>query len=224
MLSTLSATLTRDVAMEDPSQYVRFFLTLAAIVDPLLAVPFFISFTQHDNLESRKVLAKAVSLTVFAVLACAVVFGESLLQLIGASLPAFRVGGGLVLLMMSLAMLNAEAGGVRQSQAEAQELSTREVKGVVPIAVPLLAGPGAISTSIIAGDQGGVLHVALLLVCIGAVGLLTWLVLTRAHWIAKRLSLTALNVGTRILGLFVAAMAIQTMADGLRYLFPVLGG
>lgn len=148
--------------MDDSGQYLRFLFTLVAVVDPFLAVTFFLSFTQQQSSQDRMRLAKAVSLTVFAVLTCAALYGGSLLQLIGASLPAFRVGGAL--------------------------------------------------------------HLASLVVCIGLVALMTWLVLAQAQVIAKRLSLTALNVGTRILGLFVAAMAIQTMADGMRSLFPVLNG
>src|SRR5207237_1136539 len=83
----------------------------------------------------------------------------------GASLPAFRVGGGLVLLLMALAMLNAKVGEMRQTRAEAAELESGEVSGVVPLAVPLLAGPGAISTTIIAAQTGGIAHLLALLVC-----------------------------------------------------------
>jgi len=210
--------------MADAAEYLRFLVTLTAVVDPFLGVPFFLAFTQDYSGEARLKLARAVALTVLGVLASSALFGDTLLTLIGASLAAFRVGGGLVLLLMALAMLNAEAGRVRQSPAEADELRSGEVHGVVPLAVPLLAGPGAISTCIIAGEQGGWTHLALVLGCIAMVALLTWFVLSRAHRIAGRLSMTALNVGTRILGLLLAAMAVQTMAEGLRKLFPGLEG
>ena len=134
------------------SEYLRFAATLTAVVDPFLAVPFFLTFTASRSEAERGALARAVALTVFAVLAVAVFVGEGLLVLIGASLPAFRVGGGLVLLLMALAMLNAQAGGVRQTRDEARELETGELSGVVPLAIPLLAGPGAISTTIIAAE------------------------------------------------------------------------
>jgi multiple antibiotic resistance protein len=156
------------------------------------------------------------------VLASATVLGEAVLHLIGASLPAFRVGGGLVLLLMALAMLNAQAGGVRQSQAEAQEFEAGDVSGVVPLAIPLLAGPGAISTSIIAAGRGGLAHQLAIIGCIAIVCVVSWVVLLRAHAIATRLSLTGLNVATRILGLLLAAMAVQTMAEGLKELLPGL--
>lgn len=206
------------------TEYLRFVVTLTAVVDPFLAVPFFLVFTQSRAPEEVRRLARVVALTVFVVLAIAVFIGEAVLGLIGASLPAFRVGGGLVLLLMALAMLNAQAGGVRQSQAEARELEAGEVSGVVPLAMPLLAGPGAISTSIIAAEKGGLAHQAAIVVCIALVCLLSWAVLRRAHQIEARLGTTGLNIATRILGLLLAAMAVQTMADGLKELFPGLAG
>jgi len=205
------------------NEYLRFVVTLTAVVDPFLAVPFFLTVTaSRSEAESRR-LAQVVALSVFLVLAVAAFVGEALLELIGASLPAFRVGGGLVLLLMALAMLNAQAGGVRQSQAEARELEHGELQGVVPLAIPLLAGPGAISTSIIAAEGGGLVHQLVIVLCIAVVCLVSWLTMRAAHRIAARMGTTGLNVATRILGLLLAAMAVQTMAVGLRQLFPGLG-
>lgn len=205
------------------TEYLRFIATLTAVVDPFLAVPFFLAFTSAHTSEASRRLARSVTLTVFVVLASATFFGETLLEYIGASLPSFRVGGGLVLLLMALAMLNAEAGSVRQNVAEANELQAGEVNGVVPLAIPLLAGPGAISTCILAAERGGPVHKVVLVACIALVALVSWLVLSKAHVIERRLSRTSLNVATRILGLLLAAMAVQTMAEGLVYLFPGLG-
>jgi multiple antibiotic resistance protein len=204
------------------ADYLRFFVTLTAVVDPFLAVPFFLTFTASRSESERRRLAQVVAITVFVVLAVAVLVGEALLLFIGASLPAFRVGGGLVLLLMALAMLNAQAGGVRQSQAEAREMQEGELQGVVPLAMPLLAGPGAISTAIIAAEGGSLAHQAMIVLCIAAVCVLSWITLRAAHRIAARMGTTGLNVATRILGLLLAAMAVQTMAVGLKALFPGL--
>jgi len=131
-----------------------------------------------------------------------------------------------VLLLMALSMLNAQAGGVRQSQDEAKELEEgahlADTQGVVPLAVPLLAGPGAISTTIIAAQSGGAAHFGALLVCIVAVCALTWITLRLAGPIGAKMGTTGLNIATRLLGLLLAALAIQTMAEGLRQLFPGL--
>ena len=204
-------------------EYLRFVVTLTATVDPFLAVPFFLTFTSAQGEPERRALARLVALTVFAVLAISTFVGETVLELIGASLPAFRVGGGLVLLLMALAMLNAHVGNIRQTHAEAQEMKQREYTGVVPLAVPLLAGPGAIGTSIMAAQNGVVLHQAVLVACIALLCALVWLVLHLAQSIASRLGTTGLNIASRLLGLLLAAIAIQTMAEGLRVLFPGLG-
>ena len=208
--------------MSAAADYLRFFVTLTAVVDPFLAVPFFLALTAARSADERRRLAQVVALTVFVVLTVSVFVGEALLNFIGASLPAFRVGGGLVLLLMALAMLNAQACGVRQSRAEAEELEARELPGVVPLAMPLLAGPGAISTAIIAAEGGGLAHQGMIVLCIAAVCVIAWITLRAAHRIAARMGTTGLNVATRILGLLLAAMAVQTMAVGLRALFPGL--
>ena len=203
-------------------EYLRFFVTLTAVLDPFLAVPVFLTLTANQSARNRVVLVRIVAITVFAVLTASALLGEAVLTLVGASVAAFRVGGGLVLLLMALAMLHAEAGGVRQSQEEAAQVESGEVSGVVPLAVPLLAGPGAISTTIIAGQQRGGAHLAAIIACIAAVSLLSWLVLRAANAIGNRMGTTGLNIATRLLGLLLAALAIQTMAEGLKDLFPGL--
>jgi len=205
------------------TEYLRFAATLTAVLDPFLAVPIFLALTASHSPRDRVVLVRVVAVTVFIVLAVSALLGDTILTLVGASLAAFRVGGGLVLLLMALAMLNAQAGGVRQSEAEAAELESGELRGVVPLAIPLLAGPGAISTTIIAAEKGaGVAHLSVILGCIAAVSLLTWVVLRAANAIGDRFGTTGLNIATRLLGLLLAALAIQTMAEGLRELFPGL--
>jgi multiple antibiotic resistance protein len=210
------------VSLAGFSEYLRFVVTLTAVLDPFLAVPIFVGVTVGRSAAGRAQLARAVTLTVFLVLAGAALFGETALQLLGTSLAAFRVGGGLVLLLMALAMLSAQVGALRQTEAEAAELEARDVSGVVPLAVPLLAGPGAISTSIIAAQAGGAAHVALIVGCIALVCALLWSMLTLAQAIGRRMGTTGLNIATRILGLLLAAIAIETMAVGLKGLFPGL--
>jgi multiple antibiotic resistance protein len=203
-------------------EYLRFTVTLLAVLDPFLAVPIFLSVTAGRDSRSRNWLVNAVTLTVFAVLAGAAVFGEGLLRLVGASLPAFQVGGGLVLLLMALSMLNAEVGQIRQTPAEAQELESGERFSVVPLAVPLLAGPGSISTSIIAGQAGGAAHLGAILLCIAFVTFVQWIVLRLADRVGARMGTTGLNIATRLLGLLLAALAIEMMAVGLKALLPGL--
>jgi multiple antibiotic resistance protein len=208
--------------LADLREYVRFFVTLVAVLDPFLAVPIYVGATLSRSDGYRRKLAQVVTLTVFAVLAVSAFAGEGLLTIMGASLPAFRVGGGLVLLLMALAMLNAQAGSVRQTEAEAVELEQGQLSGVVPLAIPLLAGPGAISTTIIASEVGGMAHRMAIVGCLALACVLLWVTLRLAHVIALRIGQTGLNIATRLLGLLLAAIAIQTMAEGLKGLFPGL--
>ena len=203
-------------------EYLRYLITLTAVLDPFLAIPIFLSVTAARDEPARRRLANVVTVTVFLVLAGSALGGEAILRLLGASLPAFQVGGGLVLLLMALAMLNAKVGEMRQTRAEAEELEAGEVSGVVPLAVPLLAGPGAISTTIIAAQAGGLVHILGLIVCVALLCGALWWLLRVAHAVGERVSTTALNVATRLLGLILAAIAIETMADGLKVLFPGL--
>jgi multiple antibiotic resistance protein len=208
--------------MQSWQEYLRFVVTLTAVLDPFLAVPIFLTLTASRSAAARVALVRVVAITVFSVLAVSALLGDSILALIGASLAAFRVGGGLVLLLMALAMLSAKPGGLRQSEEEAAELESGKLSGVVPIAVPLLAGPGAISTTVIAAQKGGTAQLAAILGCIAAVSLIIWIVLRAADAIGGRLGTTGLNIATRLLGLLLAALAIQTMAEGLKELFPGL--
>ena len=208
--------------MSGVSEYIRFVVTLTAVLDPFLAVPIFLAASGARDAAARLRLARTVTLTVFAVLAGSALFGEELLRWTGTGLPAFRVGGGLVLLLMALAMLNAQPGAVRQSRAEAEELESGELSGVVPLAVPLLAGPGAISTTIIAAQAGGIVHLGVLVALIALVCALLWTMLRIAHVVEPRMGTTRLNIATRLLGLLLIAIAIQTMAEGLKQLFPGL--
>jgi multiple antibiotic resistance protein len=209
--------------LEGWQSYTRFLVSLIAILDPFIAVPIFLAAMVGRSEEQRARTVKVVTLTVFFVLLSASLIGELLLTFMGGTLASFRVGGGLVLLLMSLAMLNARTGDVRQTQAEAQEIEHGGGAGVVPLAVPLLAGPGSISTVIVASHGGGWGHHALIALCIALACAALWLALKLAGPVGARLGVTGLNIATRLLGLLLAAFAIESMATGLRALFPGLG-
>ncbi|MFZ3036136.1 MAG: MarC family protein [Rugosibacter sp.] len=206
------------------TEYSRFLLSLLAVLDPFMAVPIFLGMCAHRSDTDRRRFAKVISLTVFGVLVGVALAGEAVLRTMGTSLASFRIGGGLVLLMMAFAMLQAKPGDVRQTAAEADALDGAETLGIVPLAVPLLAGPGAISTVMIAVQQGGLLHDVLVIVIIGAVCAVVWLMLRMAVSIGRLMGTAGLNVANRLLGLLLAAIAVESIAIGLKDLFPVLAG
>lgn len=203
--------------------YSRFLIGLIAILDPFIAVPLFLSVTANRSLHERRRTARVVTLTVLTVLIVASVAGEAILKAMGGSLASFRVGGGLVLLLMALAMLNARAGDVRQTAEETNAMEQGGEPGVVPLAIPLLAGPGAISAVIVASHGDGVLHRLAIVGCVVVACAILWFILALAAPVGRRMGTTGLNIATRLLGLLLAAFAIESMAIGLKALFPALG-
>lgn len=209
--------------MEPWAEYTRFVIALLAILDPFLAIPLFLSLTAGRDRRERAHDALAATVTVTAVLLVAAFSGEALLTLMGTSLASFRVGGGIVLLLMALAMLRAEGDAVRHTPADQEAALRKHAVGVVPLGIPILAGPGAISTVIIQMQRGeGGTHAALVTLCILLVGAVVWLMLRLAAPIGRALGTIGLNVANRLLGLILAAIAVEIMASGLRQLFPLL--
>lgn len=206
------------------TEYTRFLIALVAVLDPLFAVPLFLSVAAGRPEIERRRLARDVSLVVLVVLVVAGFAGETILQVAGASFASFRIGGGLVLLLMALAMLNAQPGNVRQTAEEAQELENRDAGGAVPLAVPLLAGPGAISQVILAMQRPGWGHRMAVVGCIVLVCAGLWCVLRLSTRVARAMGTTGMRAVNRLLGLLLVSIAIEAMAAGLKQLFPLLAG
>jgi len=158
------------------------------------------------------------------ILVAAIWGGEAILGFFGISISAFRAGGGLLILMMAIAMLHARQSHARQTPAEADEASEKENIAVVPLAIPLMAGPGAISLVIVDAHQAANWSDRLILSTgIIAVSIMVWLALKLATPIGKKMGATGLNITTRIMGLLLAAIGVQMLASGLAKLLPGLG-
>jgi multiple antibiotic resistance protein len=211
--------------MDYISEYTRFFTALLVILDPFAVIPILLALTQKYTTRQRNRAVNVATLTVFIVLALSAAFGENILTVLGASLPSFRVGGGIILLLMGLSMLRAEPEPMRTTAGEQEAARSSENIAVVPIAIPLLAGPGAISTVIIQmqrpGTENHLLWVILItfLVCV-----IVWAVLRLSSPIGRFLGPIGINVMNRLFGLILTALAVEIMANGLRGLFPTLGG
>lgn len=203
--------------------YIKIFSTLLAIVNPLAVIPIFISLTESSTEHERKHIARTTSITVSVVLIVATLLGKPLLSFFGVSIASFKVGGGILLLLMAIAMMQAKHTYSKQTPEEAEEAEERESFAVVPIAMPLLAGPGAISTVIIYADMSfQPIHIGLIIISILIVALLTWVALNIAAPIRKMLSKTGINIATRLMGLLLAAISVEFIAGGLIQLLPGL--
>lgn len=202
--------------------YVRYAATLFFILDPFAAIPLFLVLTAGREAD-RPRIARTAAVTVALGLIVAAFSGDFVLRLIGASLPAFQAGGGIVLLLMALSMVNAQLSPQQHRPEEAAEAGDRTALGVVPLALPLLVGPGSIGVTIIQmGRGGGPAHAAMVVGTIVVIAGAVWAVLRLADPLGARLGRTGLNILVRIFGLLLAAVAVQIFADGLKGLFPAL--
>ena len=208
----------------DITELVKSALALFAIVDPVGVIPIFLLVTHGYTLAQSHAAARIAALTVLGVLTLFTFVGEPLLMLFGIRLAAFSVAGGLLLLLLALSMVQAHVSPQRQTRDEAVEAEERDAVGVVPLGIPLLAGPGAITNVIVAASaaKGEMLHQVALLIPVALVALSVWLAFRAAPLISRRLGKTGIHVVTRLMGLIIAAISVEMITSGLGKLFPGL--
>jgi multiple antibiotic resistance protein len=209
--------------MLEYNDYLKIFISLIAIVNPLGAIPIYVDLIKGMADQERHRIINVVATTVGLILLASLLFGEAILQFFGITIHSFRVGGGILLLLMAISMLHAKVSAITQTQEEAEESRDKESIAIVPLSIPLLAGPGGISTVVIAGHRAsGMGHYAVIAVEIVVLSLILWTVLRLAPLISKHISATGINISTRIMGLILAAIAVEFIANGLKGLFPAL--
>ncbi len=209
--------------MIDWAYLIKTTIALLAIVNPIGSVPVFISATAGWRKQDRAKTAGMVALSVFIVLTLSAFIGDGMLNFFGISIPSFQVGGGILLMLISISMMHGKQGGTRQTTEEAQSMAEREVIAIVPLSIPLLAGPGAISSMILSAQQQPTFlgHVALV-IPVFIIAVTIWLVLKLSDAISHQLGTIGINIVTRLMGLILAAMAVEFIAHGLTGLFPQL--
>ncbi len=204
--------------------YVKIFVAMMVIVNPLGIIPVFVAMTPYQSRAERMKTARIAAITVAIVLVVSAVLGERVLDVFGISIASFKVGGAILVMTTALAMMQATPAPDKQTPEEAEEAVDKASIAVVPLAIPLLAGPGAMSTIIIyASEKKTLLHI--IAVCGAAIGvaLATWFALRIASQVGQRMSKTTVNIATRIMGLLLAALAVEIFAGGIVELIPALG-
>jgi multiple antibiotic resistance protein len=203
-------------------------ITLLAIVNPPAIIPFFIYYTQGFSPWQRRHTVVVASITAFLVIAASALLGIRILEFFGISLASFQVGGGMLLLISSLNMLNAKPAESKPAsnelEAGAEKVAMGNSIAVVPLTIPLLTGPATMSTVVIYAERAQTALQLTTLIGYGVVvGLVTAVSFALAEPIARVLGRTGINVLTRLMGLILAALAVEVMAEGLGKLFPILG-
>ena len=208
--------------MLDVTEYSKIFITLLAIVNPLGAIPIVMALTADASEEEFRRTIKTTVTAVLIILLTALFTGEVLLGFFGISVNSFRVAGGILLLLMALSMLHARQSAITFSREEARD-GNRESVAVVPISMPLLAGPGAISTVILYTQKSDApLHYLFMVLEILLLVLLLWLAFLAIPWITRHTTQTGINIFSRVMGLILAAIAVEFIANGIKGLFPLL--
>ena len=189
------------------------------VVDPIGVVPIFIAMTHGDPPEKIRDTAQRASLVAGGLLVFFALFGTFLFKVVGVSLSAFRVAGGIVLLITALDMLRARQSEVRTSPEEAQEATVKEDVAIVPLAIPLLAGPGAIATvMVLMSRASGVVSVVAVVLSIAVTMAASYFLLRGATLVQRVLGQSGVAIFQRVMGLLLAAIAVQFIAEGGREL------
>ncbi len=205
------------------SPYVRFsVLALSSIfflVDPFAAIPSFLAITAGADARRRRRMAYRASVTCFVVLTSFAIAGKLIFSMFGITLPAFEIAGGLILLLIGIDMLEARRSPTQESSSEAEEAAAKEDAGIVPLGIPMLAGPGAISSVMVLVGQAPAKWpnwqmVSILLAIAITAGTSYW-VLAAADRVRKFLGETGIRILVRIMGLLLVALAMQFFVNGL---------
>lgn len=193
------------------------FGSLFVIVDPVATVPAFLAMTPRDTPEQRIRMARLASLVMAGVLLVFAVAGKIIFRFLGITMPAFQIAASIVLLIVALDMLRAQRSRVQETSEETEAGAEKADIAITPLAIPMLAGPGAISTAIVLQSQAvGVAQHAALYGCILGVAAASYVIFRVSAHGARWLNPIAMKITTRIMGLLLAAVAIQFMINGLK--------
>ena len=202
------------------SAYVRFsVLALSSIfflVDPFAALPTFLAVTAGVDAQRRRKMAWKASVTALVVLSAFAVAGQYIFRMFGITLPAFEIAGGVILLLIGLDMLEAKRSPTQESREEAAEAALKEDAGIVPLGIPMLAGPGAItSVMVLVGQAQTRWQMVAILVAIFITAAICYLVLGNSDRVARAMGETGVRILVRIMGLLLVALAVQYFVNGM---------
>jgi multiple antibiotic resistance protein len=210
--------------MEYFTPLLKTLVSLLVIVNPVSAVPMFLGLTQGQTDAQRNQLARLTGMATFLILLVAALFGKVLLNFFGISLPSFRVAGGILFLLMGIDMLNARSSRSRETPEEREEAENRKDIAIVPMAIPQLAGPGAIGSVILFMDSGPFWkQLPQMAGIVVAISLLSWLSLRMATPLGSLLGKTGIYIFARVEGLLLVALAVEFILNGIRQLWFVTG-
>lgn len=210
--------------MELTSLFFKFFFSLFAIVNPIGMLPVFITLTDGLDNDARSQTNRTAMIAVTIILVISLVIGKFILDIFGISISSFRIAGGFLVAIIGTTMINGKLSETKQNKEEVRDSMTKTSVAIVPLALPLIAGPGSITSMI---DWGATyndwVHKIGFVLLIMIFCLACWLLFRSASFITRAFGKTGLNVITRIMGLILMAIGVEMMIKGILGVFPALG-
>lgn len=209
--------------MLDLSGYIKFLVGMFALVNPVGILPVFISMTNYQSPAARDKTNLTANLSVAIILWCSLFLGDAILRIFGISIDSFRIAGGILIVTIAMSMISGKLGEDKQNKQEKTETAVRDNVGVVPLALPLMAGPGAISSTIVWSTRYNTwLDYLGFFVAIALFSFCCWLLFRAAPLLVRLLGQTGINVITRIMGLLLMSLGIEFIVTGVKATFPGL--
>jgi multiple antibiotic resistance protein len=192
------------------------FTSMIFIVDPIACIPSFLALTSTSDAAERRHMARRASWTCFFVLAGFAMAGTLIFKMFGITMPAFRIAGGLIMILIGLDMVQARRSQTKETPDETKQAMDKDDVGIIPLGVPMLAGPGSISTVMaLMAQSASWQHSALIIVVVALTALISYWTLAAADRLARRMGDTGIHVLTRFMGLLLMAIAVQFILSGL---------
>ncbi len=199
------------------------FSAIFFVVDPFAVLPIFLAMTANDTPEQKRATALRAAITCGITLTVFAAAGTLIFRLFGITLGAFKIAGGVLLFLVALDMMQARQSRTRSTPEEEQEGIEKADVAIIPLAIPLLSGPGGIATvMVLMSRHTGFIWTIPVFVSIFITAILTWLMLRGAEWLERHLSRTFMNVVMRIMGLILAAISVEFVIAGIKDVLPTL--
>lgn len=210
--------------MEYATELLKTFIALFVIINPLAIIPVYLSLTNGMDLATKKRVIKISSISTFCVLFISAFAGEIILKIFGISIPAFQVGGGILLSTISYNMMMAKDDQRIQTAEEKADSANKGISiAVVPLTIPMLTGPGTMSIAIVtASKYHSLLGYFYIVVSAAVISFIIYQIFKSADKIKRMIGITGMNILTKVLSLLLMALAIELIADGIRMLLPGL--
>lgn len=199
------------------------FSSLIVIINPLMVTSVFITLTSSATPEAKRAISRKTTLTAFVVLLAFAISGSLIFKFFSITIGAFQIAGGIILFSVAMGMLHAQTSRTKQTPEEMDEAMSREDIAVVPLAIPIVSGPGAITTVVVlSGETRAIPNMAILFLAIVVSMVIVFVMLRNASSIQKFIGPSGLNITTRLMGLVLAAVAVQFVVHGIASVLPEL--